>query len=173
MKTASSVSVRVPSYGYTYTFTGVLSVQHAFSLKIQTESESATGTDYVNGARNQPDKVILTVLESDVGHLAGWADRMLQAMEALKRTRTLCSVVTSARTYSDMLLAEFTAPQDETSPSGWQGTLTFVQYVPPAVPEKTGDNSSAVTHTGSAGMAQTVLTAEQLQQLLQRAGITG
>ena len=90
----SSVQIQIPSYGFTYTFSGVISIQHAFSLKIQTESESATGTDYVNGARNQPDKVILTVLESDVGHLSGWADRMLQAMESLKRTRTLCNVVT-------------------------------------------------------------------------------
>ena len=56
---ASSVSVTVPSYGYTYTFSGVISVQHEFSLKLQTDSESATGTDYINGARNQPDKIIL------------------------------------------------------------------------------------------------------------------
>ena len=171
---ASSVSVQIPSYGFTYTFSGVISVQHAFSLKIQTESESATGTDYVNGARNQPDKVILTVLESDVGHLSGWADRMLQAMESLKRTRTLCNVVTSAKTYSAMLLSEFTATVDETSQSGWQGVLTFVQYVPPAVPEKTNDNSSAATHTGSAGPVQTISgtgTSSPLRQMLQRAGV--
>ena len=171
---ASSVSVQIPSYGFIYTFSGVLSVQHAFSLKIQTESESATGTDYVNGARNQPDKVILTVLESDVGHLSGWADRMLQAMESLKRTRTLCNVVTSAKTYSAMLLSEFTATVDETSQSGWQGVLTFVQYVPPAVPEKTNDNASAATHTGSAGPVQTISgtgTSSPLRQMLQRAGV--
>ena len=170
----SSVQIQIPSYGFTYTFSGVISIQHAFSLKIQTESESATGTDYVNGARNQPDKVILTVLESDVGHQSGWADRMLQAMESLKRTRTLCNVVTSAKTYSAMLLSEFTATVDETSQSGWQGTLTFVQYVPPAVPEKTNDNASAATHTGSAGPVQTVSgtgTSSPLRQMLQRAGV--
>ena len=152
----------------------MISIQHAFSLKIQTESESATGTDYVNGARNQPDKVILTVLESDVGHQSGWADRMLQAMESLKRTRTLCNVVTSAKTYSAMLLSEFTATVDETSQSGWQGVLTFVQYVPPAVPEKMNDNASAVTHTGSVGPVQTVSgtgTSSPLRQMLQRAGV--
>ena len=77
---ASSVSVTVPSYGYTYTFSGVISVQHEFSLKLQTDSESATGTDYINGARNQPDKIILSVVESDVGHRAGWAARMMQAI---------------------------------------------------------------------------------------------
>ena len=170
----SSVQIQIPSYGFTYTFSGVISIQHAFSLKIRTESESAAGTDYVNGARNQPDRVILTVLESDVGHLSGWADRMLQAMESLKRTRTLCNIVTSAKTYSAMLLSEFTATVDETSQSGWQGVLTFVQYVPPAVPEKTNDNASAVTHTGSAGPVQTVSgtgTSSPLRQMLQRAGV--
>ena len=167
---ASSVSVQIPSYGFTYTFSGVISVQHAFSLKIQTESESATGTDYVNGARNQPDKVILSVLESDVGHLSGWADRMLQAMESLKRARALCSVVTSARTYTNMLLSEFTAELDETSQSGWQGTLVFTQYVPPAPAAWVNDNASSAVHTGSAGPARTV-SGVSLAQLLQRAGI--
>ena len=172
---ASSVTVRVPSYGYTYSFSGVLSVKHEFSLKISTDAESAYGSDYVNGARNQPDRVILTVLESDVGHLSGWSDRMLQAMESIKRSRVLCEVVTSARTYSGMLLSEFTAMADETSQSGWQGTLTFTRTSPPAVPAKTNDNASTPVNTGSAGAVQTVSdagTSSPFRQMLARAGIT-
>ena len=167
---ASSVQVYLPSYGYTYHFTGVLSVKHEYSLKLQTDSSSTSGDDYINGARNQPDKVILSVMETDIGHVSGWADRMLQAMEALKRTRTLCNVVTAARTYSAMLLSEFEATYDETSQSGWQGTLTFTQYIPPAEPEKTDDNASTATHTGTVGTVQTV-TSSPLAQMLQRAGI--
>ena len=72
-----SISIQVPSYGYIYTFSGVISIQHEFTLKILTEAESASGTDYVNGARNKPDKIILTVAETDVGKLTGWADRIL------------------------------------------------------------------------------------------------
>ena len=168
---ASSVTVRVPAYGYTYSFSGVLSVKHEFSLKISTEAESAYGSDHVNGARNQPDRVILTVLESDVGHLSGWSDRMLQAMESVKRNRVLCQVITSAHTYSDMLLSEFSATVDEESPSGWEGKLTFTKYVPPAQPEKTDDNSSTPTNTGSAGQVQTV-SGSQIGQILTRAGLT-
>ena len=52
---SSSVQVRLPAYGYTYTFTGVLSIKHEYSLKLQTDSSSAFGDDYINGARNQPD----------------------------------------------------------------------------------------------------------------------
>ena len=168
---ASSVSVQVPSYGYVYTFSGVVSVQHEFSLKIQTEAESSSGSDYVNGARNKPDKIILSVVETDVGHISGWSDRMLQAMEAIKRTRTLCNVVTPAKTYSAMLLSEFVATVDESSQSGWQGTLTFMQYVPPAVQEKTDDNASTAVHTGSTGTVQTV-SGTSLQNLLARAGVS-
>ena len=72
---SSSAYLLVPAYGYTYSFSGVLSVHHAVSLKIQTDAESASGTDYVNGARNQPDRVILSVVETDIGHAAGWANR--------------------------------------------------------------------------------------------------
>ena len=169
---SSSVSIQVPTYGYTYTFSGILSVKHELSLKIQTDADSETGTDYVNGARNQPNKVILNVIESDVGHLAGWATRMMQAMESLKRTRTLCNVVTAGFIYSGMLLSEFTATEDETSQSGWQGTLVFTQYVPvdAKTTAKIFDNSSTATHTGSAGPV-VVIVGSELENLLLRAGI--
>ena len=167
---SSFVVVNIPSYGYTYTFSGVLSVRHEFSLKIATDSESVSGTDYVNGARNQPDRLILEIMESDVGRAAGWSDRVIQAMEAVKRTRTLCDVVTTARTYNAMLLSEFTATQDETSQSGWKGSLTFTKYIPPETVEKTNDNASTPMHTATAGQVQTV-SGSPLQQMLRRAGI--
>ena len=170
----SSVRVRLPSLGYTYTFTGVLSVKHEYSLKLQTDSDSADGSDYINGARNQPDRVILSVAESDVMHSAGWSDRMLQAMESVKRSRVLCEVVTSARTYSGMLLSEFSAVADETSQSGWQGTLTFTRTSLPAVPVKTNDNASMPVNTGSAGAVQTVSdagTSSPFRQMLARANV--
>ena len=167
---ASSVQVRLPSYGYTYTFTGVLFVKHEYSLKLQTDSDSASGSDYINGARNQPDKVILSVVETDIGHAAGWANRMLQAMESIKRNRYLCTVVTSALTYTGMLLSGLSVTEDEKNPFGWQGTLTFTQYKTSAKVRKTNDNSSAATHTGSSGQIQSV-TGDALKQMLQRAGI--
>ena len=84
---ASAVQVLLPSFGYTYTFTGVLSVKHEYSLKLQTDSSSASGENYINGARNQPDKVILSVMETDIGHQTCWSNRILQAMESIKRNR--------------------------------------------------------------------------------------
>ena len=167
---ASSVSVYLPSHGVAYTFSGVISVQHEFSLKLQTDSESVTGSDYLNGARNQPDKVVLSVAESDVGHMSGWAARMMQAMESVKRTRTLCNVVTSAFVYSGMLLSEFTATEDETSQSGWQGTLTFIRSVTSSGTTKRNDNSSRATHTGSAGSVGAI-TAAELEQMLARSAV--
>ena len=167
---SSSVRIVVPSYGYTYTFSGVLSVRHELSLKIATDGESAGDREVVTGIRNQPDRVTLSVVESDVGHLEGWADRMIQAMEALKRMRTRCEVVTPARVYSDMVLSEFTATVDESSQSGWQGTLVFTQVLAKNTAVKTNNNASTPAHTASAGQARTV-AGSPLQQMLRRAGI--
>ena len=153
---ASSVSVYLPDYGYTYRFSGVLSVKHEMSLNIQKDGESLYHTDYVNGARNEPNKVILEVLESDVGHAAGWATRMMQAMDP-------------AFVYAGMLLSDFIATVDETSQSGWQGTLTFTQYAP-AVGVKMNDNSSSTTHVGSVGSSM-YLSGEALLDELRRAGV--
>ena len=166
----SSVQVCLPSYGYTYTFTGVLSIKHEYSLKLQTDSNSASGSDYINGARNQPDKIVLSVVETDIGHQAGWASRMLQAMESIKRNRILCTVVTSALTYTGMLLSGLSVTEDEKNQFGWQGTLTFTQYKVTASVQKTNDNSSAAKHTGSSGQAQSV-TGDALRQKLVRAGV--
>ena len=81
---ASSVQVLLPSFGYTYTFTGVLSVKHEYSLKLQTDSSSASGDDYINGARNQPDKVILSVLETEGKMYFGLIlERMVEADTAM------------------------------------------------------------------------------------------
>ena len=167
---SSSVQVYLPSFGYTYTFTGVLSVKHEISLKLQTDSSSASGADYINGARNQPDRVILSVVETDIGHAAGWANRMLQAMESIKRNRYLCTVVTSALTYPGMLLSGLSVTEDERNQFGWQGTLTFTQYNTAVKAMKTNDNSSAATHIGSSGQIQSV-TEDALKQMLERAKI--
>ena len=84
----------------------------------------------------------------------------------------MCNLISSAKTYSNMLLSEFVATEDESSQCGWKGTLTFVQYVPSAVQEKTNDNASTAVHTGSTGTVKT-LSVTTLEGLLQRAGISG
>ena len=165
---ASSIQVLLLSFGYT--FTGVLSVKHEYSLKLQTDSSSASGEDYINGARNQPARVILSVVETDIGHQAGWASRMLQAMESIKRNRYLCTLVTSALTYTGMLLSGLSVTEDEKNQYGWQGTLTFTQFNTTAKVNKTNDNSSAAKHSGSSGQIQSV-TDEALKQMLIRAGV--
>ena len=48
------------------TFDGVLKVQHKLSMDIQEEPTGKTAKLYVNNAKNQPDKVVLDVMMSDV-----------------------------------------------------------------------------------------------------------
>ena len=171
--TASStayVTCTVGEKTYTYHFTGVTSIEHCLSLNL--EQESAQGTDIINGARNQPDRVVLSVVETDAEHAPGWAARMLEAMDSLKKNRILCRVVTSMGTYRQMLLTEITAVQDKENQDGWSGTLAFTEYVPAAggIEAKAANNSSTRKNTGSAGAAK--VTGSPFQQLLQRAGIT-
>ena len=115
----------------------------------------------------------LFVTETDAEHAPGWAARMLEAMDSLKKNRILCRVVTSMGTYRQMLLTEITAVQDEENQDGWSGTLAFTEYVSAAgggAEAKAADNSSTRKNTGSAGAQR--ITGSPFQQLLQRAGIT-
>ena len=157
----------------TWRFTGVTAIEHSLSLNL--ESTSSQGKDIVNGARNQPDKVTLSVVETDTEHKAGWASGMLEDLSSLKKNRTLCTVVTSMGTYKKMLLTEISAKQDEENQFGWTGSLSFVEYVPASETKassvKTSNNSSSRKNTGTAGNVKKV-TGSVFQQLLQRAGIT-
>ena len=150
---AAYVTARVNGASCAWHFTGVTSIEHSLSLTL---GSTASGeAELINGARNQPDRVTLTVLETDAEHMPGWSAHMLAAMASLKSRRELCGVVTSLGTYTDMLLTEITATQDEENQYGWSGSLSFTQYLP-ADGENTGtvktnDNSSSREHTGFAG----------------------
>ena len=157
MSNTSSAYITVKDYNQTYHFTGVLSVTHALSLKVFEKADATELGSFVNGAKNQPDKVTLSVLETDAAHSAsGWATRMLDVLESVKRNRLLCRVVTPHHTYDDMLLTGISVTQDEEHPDGWAGDLTFTEYIPMAIlgEAKTDDNASTPTNTGSTAPAK-------------------
>ena len=156
---ASSAYITVKDYNQTCHFTGVLSVSHSLSLKVFETSDTTELGSYVNGAKNQPDKVTLSVLETDAAHsAAGWAARMLDVLESVKRNRLLCRVVTPHHTYEDMLLSSVSVTQDEEHPDGWAGDITFTEYIPVVALQdaKTDDNASTAKNTGSAAPPGTV-----------------
>ena len=166
------VTCSVGGNTYTYHFTGVTEIEHNLALNLDnTESQ---GMDIVNGARNLPNQVTLSVVETDVEHSPGWSARMLEAMASIKRNRILCRVVTSMGSYDRMLLTEITATQDEENQFGWTGSLAFMEYVPvtaeTAETVKANNNSSVRKNTGSAGSAGK-LTGTPFAQLLKRAGV--
>ena len=159
MSNQSSAYITVKPYNQTYHFTGVLSVTHSLSLKVFEKTDTTELGSFVNGAKNQPDKVTLSVIETDAAHsAAGWAARMLDILYSVKRNRLLCRVVTPHHTYEDMLLTSVSATQDEEHPDGWSGEITFTEYIPVALlsETKTDDNSSKAKNTGSAAPANKV-----------------
>ena len=77
MSSASSAYITCMVSGKTYTwhFTGVTGIEHNLALNL--DNTSSQGMDIVNGARNLPDQVTLSVLETDAEHPAGWAARIV------------------------------------------------------------------------------------------------
>ncbi len=147
MRTTSTAYIKVKSTGKKYTFDGVVSIAHALTLKVSTDSDSSTGSDYVNNARNEPDVVTLAVVASDVNSAS---QNQLRDLAEIKEQRLLCKVVPHLRTYKNMLLTDLSILQDETCPCGWSGTLTFTQTNPEATfGERPNDNSSTPASTGT------------------------
>lgn len=132
---------------YAYHFTGVTAIEHNLTLNL--EKDSSQGTDIVNGARNQPNQVSLSVVETDVEHGTGWSARMLEEMSAIKKKRSLCRVVTTMAVYENMLLTEITATQDEENQFGWSGTLSFTEFIPVPVAKTGGNTGTKKTNTNS------------------------
>ena len=165
-----------PQKQQTITFDGITEISHALSLKVETDADNAKGTDYINNAKHEPDRVTLNVIMSNVSSAAGtWeADSHLSRSEsdekpgenyysnrvvntlsdlvALKESRTLCQVITDLRTYLNMLLTDITVTRDESNPSGWSGVLAFQEVTATAstaAPVKTHNNTSTTSNKGN------------------------
>ena len=140
----SNVCLRPLDSGEELRFSGVTQLRHGFTAKVNVDGESGAA-DVVNGARNQPNKLTLSVLASSVGHPAGWPRRLLESLERLKRNRTLVSAETSVFLYPRMLLSDLTVIQDDQSGDGWTGTLILTEYA--------ASGSSAASSGTSSGSA--------------------
>ncbi len=164
------VTATVSGKKRTWHFTGVTAAEHALSLNLNTAASQ--GTDLVNGARNQPDRITLSVIETDAARGPGRSAALLEDMDTLKRNRILCRVTTPLGTCRKMLLTEVTAARDSEVQEGWRGTLVFTECLSSGKETsaaKTADNSSARRNTGSAAARK--VTGSAFLQLLERAGV--
>ena len=194
MAAQSSTWLRLIATGPEIHFSAVTQLRHSLSLKVATDTDSKEATDYLNGARKQPAKLTLSLMETDAGHPKGWAARIAQNLEACRASRALLQVFTPIRTYNNMLLSDLVILQEEGSPDSWTGTATFTEADEAiAATAKVNDNSSAVTDTGatptktvssgtssgsggggsnSSSSSEKKVYESPLKQLLQKAGIS-
>ena len=174
MSNTSTAYVMVKSLGYRYSFDGVTSISHSLSLKVNTDSESSGAADVINNARNEPDVVTLGVVASD-NHVqvAGWARQTMRSLAAIKENRYLCTVVTSLRTYENMLLTGIMVLQDENCPEGWTGTLTFTHMNQPEAGAGSVENQSSTPVSSGSSAVKKVgkQSGSVLQTILKEAGI--
>ena len=151
MAAQSSTWLRLIATGSEIHFSAVTQLRHSLSLKVATDTDSSEATDYLNGARKQPAKLTLSLMETDAGHPKGWAARIAQNLEACRASQALLQVFTPIRTYNNMLLSDLVILQEEGSPDSWTGTATFTEADEAiAATAKPNDNSSSVTDTGAA-----------------------
>lgn len=170
-----SVAIYDPSNGKVYMFDGVTKIQHALSMKIEEEPEKHK-EEYTNNARNEPDKLTLDVVMSDVydGEGAiisarGFTDAERTAYDKtkdslihpdaprsenafyvlhdLKEARKKLCVITPQFVHTDMLLASVTVNQDEEHTHGWEGQIVFQHTYKAAAPKN--NNSTPKKKTTS------------------------
>ena len=139
--------------GQIYMFDGVIRIQHNISTKIE-EEPNAEKYSYVNNALNEPDKLTLDVMMSDVytgggpmvsqpAHKAEQSTVLSVAagngittensrsanaygiLKQMKEDRKYVAVVTPQFVYCDMLITSIVANQDESCPYGWSGQVVF------------------------------------------------
>lgn len=169
----SSAYIRVKETGEVYRFAGVTEITHRLALKIFDKADVTEAASFVNGAKNEPDRVTLSVVETDAAEDAeGRAARMLEILYGVKRNRMLCRVVTPQKTYEDMLLSEISAAHNPENPDGWSGEITFTEYIPMAVLEenKEDDNASSPKNTGSAAPPKAAAGTAVFESAAQAAG---
>lgn len=117
-------------------FDGVMKMEHTLSLKIEDDPSNIkkeNGASYVNNAKNDPNEITIEVMMSDVytarNDLSGTTSKRtknaFEVLQELKTSRRKVEVVTSIMTYKDMLLKTVQVLQDENTPFGWTGSLTF------------------------------------------------
>lgn len=171
----STAYILLKNLGFRYSFDGVTSIAHALNLKLATDSDSEEDGDYINHAKNEPDVLTLSVVASDANAaVIGWSRQTLASLCQIKEKRFLCKVVTSLRTYDDMLLTALAVQQDDTCPDGWTGTLTFTcagrpQAAAAAAPESY--SSAPVSSGSSAAKSVGKQGGSVLQTILREAGI--
>ena len=170
-----SVAIYDPSDGKIYMFDGVVKIQHALSMKIEEEPEKHK-EQYTNNARNEPDKLTLDVVMSDVYdgsgaivNARGFTDAERTAHDAtkkslmtidaprsenafyvlrdLKEARKKLCVITPQFVHTDMILASVTVNQDEEHTHGWEGQIVFQHTYKAPEPKKNNSTPSKPTTT--------------------------
>lgn len=130
-----------PAAKKTYYFDGVIKIEHSIALKIEDDPSNIKNTnEYTNNAKNEPDEVKIEIVMSNVytsgGDLPGSSGDRLKnayaALDNLKRNCTLLSVVTSLKTYTNMLVKQLAVSQaDGNADDGWSGSITLHEMIKP------------------------------------------
>ena len=99
-------------------FSGITQIRHSLSLKVATDTDTTEIVDYLNGAREQPAKVTLSLVETDAGHRPGWAARKVEILDLIRSSKVLVEIYTPIRNYYNMVLSDLVIIQEDGNPNG-------------------------------------------------------
>lgn len=143
--------------GRKYAFSGVTSVKHSLTSKVNTDSNMSMDAETVFTAVNEADRITLTAVCSDTD---GEPARLFAELRALKESFTRLTLVSPLETLSGLILTEVTAVTDSKAPNGWTATIVL-RRVPQNNPTPTGGNTSQPEGKGTA--SKKTVTLQQLK----------
>lgn len=146
-----------PATGRKYAFSGVTSVKHSLTVKVNTDSGMSTAAETVFSAVNEPDRITLTAVCSDTD---GEPARLFADLRALKESFTYLTLVSPVETVADLILTEVTAVTDNKAPNGWTATVVL-RRAPRA--EATAESGNTSVPEGRGKASQKTVTVEQLK----------
>ena len=194
----TGVCIYDPSDGAIYTFDGVVKINHALSMDLQEEPEGEKKAKYVNNAKNEPDKLTIDVMMSDVytggtlldmgGYMSAQQSSALDAarnavttqgftrsavffhaLHWLKEQRRKLAVITPQYVHVDMIIASVTVSQDENSPFGWEGQIGFQHaFEPKEVKKKVTKKGGTTTEP----TPDVTVTSRAVNNMVNSAGAT-
>jgi len=159
-------------------FDCVLKAEHSSTLTI-TEHPVESGGNITDHSRLDPQELILELGATDAGTYNGRSVQAFQSLKAMQASGIPLTVVTRLQTYTNMLIASLSAPEDYTTMHAVKATATFreIRIVSTATvgvqgrsgePQKTGstsggtkqaapvDNSATKNQSVLAGLRDTV-----------------
>lgn len=162
-----------PETKSSYYFDGVTSLEHSLTVKVEDDPKNAKKETHINNAKVEPNKLTISAMMSNLytteGALPGKkknrAQNALDVLDRIRNDRKKLDVITSMRTYKEMLIESIAIKQDDSNVEGWEAQISLKQFM--AAPKKAEITGISSTDDGM------LLTPSNISMTLTSWGVGG